>query len=429
MGRPFLTHDEFVRRLELDGRGYKLRDGYRYEETRKKVPLICPNHPENDWWILPSNIFQGYGCRLCRDEKMSRDRSLNHEQVEKMFSEDSRGVKIREGSRYTTNKDKLHLVCPDHPDFDWHVRPLDVLYNKDKKCSVCVNQAPITHERLQKELEGRNIEVLPNARRDDGKMLFRCTKDNYEWWAHPTKVNKDGSGCPKCSKSIPWTNERVDNWLTKNSPTISRIGEIGTATRKTKFRCLVDGYEWDSQFGNILHGFGCPRCSDFKHWNDTLIDTWLLDNKKPFARVGAYKTGQRTKFKCLECDTEWMGRIGYLRKGYGCPTCTKGGGFDINSSGNVYYAKVKVDGELYYKIGITNRKTETRIRETSKEFEVVLDIRFKEGLDARNKEQKILSLHKEYLTDKVFSGSTECFTIDIRDIFDLESFLLQKEPE
>lgn len=427
MARPFLTHEEFVNRLKLDGRGYSIRAGFKYEDSRKKIPLVCPNHPEHDWWVLPNNIAQGGGCKLCRDEKQSKTKSLSHEQFISMLSKDPRGIKVRESYKYTRNKDNLHLVCPHHPEYDWFTRPLGVLYNQDKKCPMCVGQAPITHERLQRELEGRPIEVLSDTRREDGKMHFRCTVDGYDWWAKPTKVASEGHGCPKCGNRVPWTNERVDSWLVENAPTISRLTEVNGKHSRVKFKCSVDNYEWESQVNNVLHGGKCPLCSGFGHWNDLLIDAWLKENDKPFVRVGSYKTGQRTKFKCLTCNHKWLGRIGYLRKGYGCPECTKGGGFDVNRAGNLYYGKVVVNGETYFKVGVTNRKSKTRLRETSNESEVIYEFYFSEGLAALEKEKEVLRLFKQHLTHKRFNGSTECFTIDIRSLLDLESFITNKE--
>lgn len=56
------------------------------------------------------------------------------------------------------------------------------------------------------------------------------------------------------------------------------------AKEKIRFRCDIDGYEWDGRPSNILNGAGCPKCgrraSSQKQlgWNATLEDhgDWIL---------------------------------------------------------------------------------------------------------------------------------------------------------
>ena len=48
------------------------------------------------------------------------------------------------------------------------------------------------------------------------------------------------------------------------------------ASTPIRHKCLIDGYEWDATPGNILFGYGCPRCNESKLEKATRL--WLDAN-------------------------------------------------------------------------------------------------------------------------------------------------------
>ena len=43
-----------------------------------KVCIICPIHGE--FWQIPNSHIKGFGCRKCKDEKLSKNKTLTKEQ-------------------------------------------------------------------------------------------------------------------------------------------------------------------------------------------------------------------------------------------------------------------------------------------------------------------------------------------------------------
>ena len=102
--------------------------------------------------------------------------------------------------------------------------------------------------------------------------------------------------------------------------------------------------------------------------------------------------------------------------GKGCRQCTWGG-FDSSKPGTLYYLKVSVDGDNYYKIGITNKSVVDRYKKTDLDkIEIVKEWYFEIGQAAFDQEFSILREFKEYIysgPDVLASGNTELFTRDV----------------
>ena len=108
--------------------------------------------------------------------------------------------------------------------------------------------------------------------------------ENSEWKTGLAHVF-NGTGCPKCAKVLPLTNETVDSKLENRN--IKRLGNYVGIDIPIYFQCLLCDYgsnfEWKTSPNNILNGEkGCPNCKLGK--NEKLVQSILEENMIVFER-------------------------------------------------------------------------------------------------------------------------------------------------
>lgn len=90
-------------------------------------------------------------------------------------------------------------------------------------------------------------------------------------------------------------------------------------------RCLECGNQWEKNRYNLLNKPNCPRCSTLSRLGKMQLGLQTkLDELNGKIKVMDYLgSKEKSKFKCLECGTEWE-ELSYnlLRKPY-CPNCIK----------------------------------------------------------------------------------------------------------
>lgn len=128
---------------------------------------------------------------------------------------------------YTTNKDKLIIICPIHGKFEQ--TPVNHIYNK-QNCPKCSNQTLITHNKNQKLTSNDFIKKA---------TLVHGNKYDYSLVEY---VNK---------------------------------------THKILILCSKHG-EFEQRPGNHLRGSGCPICNESK--GERIINQFLIDNKFNFTK-------------------------------------------------------------------------------------------------------------------------------------------------
>lgn len=194
------------------------------------------------------------------------------------------------------------------------------------------------------------------------------------------------------------------------------LEEYKTGTTPTLHLC-GDNHTWKARPVEILRGSGCPQCktnkSRFTHedYVNKLLEKGILHTP-----IEEY-VNTRTKIKhiCCGCKKEWVIEPSSVLKGTNCPNCSKTG-FNPHKPAILYYIKLS---NGYYKIGVTN-KAKALLRhnkDKTKIAKVLLEESYELGLDAKNREQRILTEYKScranignYLTG---GGNTEVFEKDI----------------
>lgn len=131
--------------------------------------------------------------------------------------------------------------------------------------------------------------------------------------------------------SIRKTQEEFEEEIKSILPNLQILGTYLGRKEKILTRCLVDGYEWYPQAGNLLCGHGCPVCSGrtvMKGVNDLLTThpdmvRYLVNIEDGYK----YKSGSHSyiDFKCPDC-----GHIRHLQiksvttQGFSCTVCGDG---------------------------------------------------------------------------------------------------------
>lgn len=125
----------------------------------------------------------------------------------------------------------------------------------------------LTNEIVDQRLKEQNREHLIKRKSDIIKCiennLWECLINtcNFIWEASPHAVINHKTGCPKCAKTFPLTNEIVDQRLKDNNRKLIRIGNIINANTNILWECTVCRRNWEASPNNVLNnGSGCPKC-------------------------------------------------------------------------------------------------------------------------------------------------------------------------
>ena len=232
------------------------------------------------------------------------------------------------------------------------------------------------------------------------------------------------SGCRLCGREI----SRSKHTLNTKEFIKKAIGVHGekydyTSTKyinnktKVKIICLIHG-----AFEQIpkahLRGQNCSKCTDQTLTTSEFIKKALkVHNKKyTYEKVEYKNNSTKVSITCLIHGTFEQIANGHLN-GKGCPSCAIYG-FDVNKPGYLYYLKVTTnDGQVLYKIGITNRTVNERFELNDlNKIEIIKQKLYENGQDALNWETKLKRKYRKYQykgPNILSSGNTELFTEDI----------------
>ena len=124
----------------------------------------------------------------------------------------------------------------------------------------------------------RNFICIKYAGNVSNKSTFKCLIDGYEWVASFDNIKYSKTGCPKCFGKVRIkTINEVNHYLLSENKTIICLYYGGTVPAKSKFKCLMCNYEWQTSFYSIkTMNSGCPKCKDSK--GERAISNFLSKN-------------------------------------------------------------------------------------------------------------------------------------------------------
>lgn len=227
--------------------------------------------------------------------------------------------------RYVNAKTKIDVLCKVCGNV-WSVTP-DSLLNA-KGCRKCPSKSRIpVHEYTKRLAEKKpTISMLSGYTCITSKAQFKCLVCEHEWYALASNV-LNRTNCPNCSPNAKKSHATFVSQVEQTNKNIDVVGDYVNADTKVKFKCKIDGYEWDAVAASVLRGCGCPECNRRNRkakctkTHDQFINELELINKD-VEILGQY-TGsiKKLKARCLIDGYEWNAIPFNLLKGFGCPKC------------------------------------------------------------------------------------------------------------
>jgi hypothetical protein len=234
-----------------------------------------------------------------------------------------------------------------------------------------------------------------------------------------------GQGCPICAGRAMNTTLFIEKANLKHGVGKYNYSEVDYVDSKSKVTITCkSGHTFQQTPNQHLDGAGCPTCA-----NQAAAKRMLKPQEK-FIEECRKMHGDRYDYSevvykgdsnkvMINCSKghKFEQKAGHHLAGSGCPYCMTSG-YRVTLPGSLYFLKC---GNIF-KIGITNRDVNTRLKEinksSGKNFELVYSQRSEDGVVPYAAEYAMKfymkSLYK--LVDESFDGSTECF-LDVDEDF------------
>lgn len=267
-------------------------------------------------------------------------------------------------------------------------------------------------------------------------------------------------------KNNPYTIDNIKLYLNKHNPTIELLSnEYISSDTKLQCRCKIDGFIWYMSWDNLKNGQGCTKCAR-KTINEKNKNTiqyikdklYKMNSNLVIKETEYYGCNQKLNILCNKNHHFKKTWLELIRSPL-CPVCSRinsTGGYNftnaernrekwINNNAIVYIVNMYNENENFYKIGITNRSIDKRLRyQVPYKYKVISQITTN-MYDATYIEYELHYYHRnqQYNPLEEFYGRTECFkNIDTklinkyekfyrnfnRNAFEHQHILLFKEP-
>lgn len=243
-------------------------------------------------------------------------------------------------------------------------------------------------------------------------------------------VHLGGAGCNKCGElSSSNKQAKTSNSFIAEAKNIHKsnydysLTKYVNAHTKVKIICPIHR-EFEQVPHQHLQGRGCAKCAyENNPQNNPYTTEQFIQNSKKvhgdlydYSKTVYVNANENVIITC-KIHGDFLKRAGHHIEGSGCQTCAKYG-FDQTKSAYLYYLKIITDdGQILYKIGITNRTVNERFGlKDLKRIEIVKQKLYEKGTDAMNWETKLKRKYKEYQYKGpavLENGNTELFTEDI----------------
>ena len=263
-----LTPEEFIRRAkEVHGDNYDYSATV-YENSRKKVTVICPEHGMFDVW--PMDHLRGIGCGKCFN--VYKRGKTSQEKSREQFIEKARMV---HGNKYDYSKvvyenakKRVCIVCPEHGDF-WISPNKHLSGGGCQKCSIEKRNKKFS---LGKEQFIEKARMVHGNKYDYSKVVYENNKkevciicpEHGEFWQKPN-THLNGEGCYKCKYKIYDTESFIKEAKMVHgdkydySKVVYERGDENVC-----IICPKHGEFWQTPKNHVHNAAGCPICLESK---------------------------------------------------------------------------------------------------------------------------------------------------------------------
>lgn len=313
------SNEEFIRKAAVVHNGKSDYSKVEYQNTDKKVCIICPEHGE--FWQSPHNHLNGAGCPWC---------SNNHVPTTEEFIAKS---KLLFGDKYdysktvyVNSKEKVCIICPEHGEF-WVKPPSHLRSHGCPKCSG--NYGIDKNSFIQKATETFHGKYDYSKVEWNGykrKVCIVCP-EHGEFWQTPWGHLKN-HGCPKCSGKYLDKDFFIEKarMIHGNKYDYSKVEYHGNKT-PVCIICSEHGEFFMKPNGHLL-GHGCPKCyheATRKRLTKTAdnfisIASKVHEGKYDYSQMVYVNRGTPIKIICPTHGAFMQTPKSHIR-GSGCPMC------------------------------------------------------------------------------------------------------------
>lgn len=226
--------------------------------------------------VLPHNLLQGSGCPECVHRAKSHDKFI------KDLQDKNKNIEVI--GKYINNKTKIKCKC-NICGFVWNTLPSNLLRKtRPTGCPNCwKNRNGKSHNDFVKEMSliNPNIKIIGNYINSTTKISCECKICGNIWNVVPYSLII-GKGCPICGiqkiKDIKSkTHQTFLDEIQNINPNVKILSEYKTNKEKVMCQCKIDNHIWYAKPDNLLHGYGCPKCSCSR--GEYKIAEYLMSNK------------------------------------------------------------------------------------------------------------------------------------------------------
>jgi len=356
------------------------------------------------------------------------------------YLEDIKGFPIQPLERYVSARTEILHKC-EICQHEWKKSPNKVRTAIKDGLSGCPNcrlkKNTKTNVEYIEELKDSIVKPAEVYAGINTKMLHRCSKCEYEWKVSPhglrVRTRAGNSGCPNCAGNARRTH---DDYVKEVSELpFEVLGEYINNNTPIEHMCKGCNYAWKVGPDKIKAGGGCPKCVKVRmskrlRMTQKEYQKRLSEVRPDIVAMDQYKRRDlNLRHLCLKCSNEFLATPTVMIHTRGCDVSdgcikcrdSKGGGFNPNKPGRLYYFKIQdSSGKWWYKLGITNNILNHRY---SKEFlqriTLLMDQRFESGFVAREIEQSVHARNRGRYEQapreelNMYGGITEFYPVDV----------------
>ena len=207
------TNEDFIKEArKVHGDKYDYSK-VKYENTNKKVCIICPEHGE--FWQTPYEHLKGHGCPKCSGRSnLTNDEFL--EKARKVHGDKYDYSKVE----YINNNTKICIICPEHGEF-WQVPSGHLRGRGCPKCgllSVSKKKQISFDDYLTrfKEVHGDKYDYTHTIYINSLTKINIVCPEHGEFRQLPYD-HCTGHGCPKCANQQSKAEEEIVRFLSENT--------------------------------------------------------------------------------------------------------------------------------------------------------------------------------------------------------------------
>lgn len=205
-----------------------------------------------------------------------------------------------------------------------HVKPVDLITGKKRKCRICMTQGALPKfiQQLEEKYHGEYVYVsgFTNSYTKCKVMHTPC-QTTYE--ATPFRLVKGLDQCQTCV-----FNDSKTNFLKRLQDTFNGEYTYVSGYKAINEKCLIRhnvcGQAWEVRPGSVLSGHAhCPYCSRFHEISkDEFLEKLHTEGHDHAILLGKYNGfNTTTKFRCHRCNSEYEASPRSVLRSKDCPNC------------------------------------------------------------------------------------------------------------